>query len=249
MLFDFIDLSNGWAYLAASLAILPLAYILLYIWMQRTVEKPPRLTFFFIFGSLGGYLLLRAFAPSFVSMMVFVPFLCVAFIAVLCGTITSIVTSHRSGFHVAAAVSGCLLLLAMGWCATSGNWGGMTAAGKWDDDPKNWSRAFDGQTKPPDVTELHSRYWKSLHFTDEWEYFFQLHPPPNFLEVWISSQNLGPVPVSKDNTPPFFEQPSWFLPKPVEGYELWLPRDDPYDKFRIYRDRTTGDIFVTDCST
>jgi len=122
-------------------------------------------------------------------------------------------------------------------------------SGSWDDDVKNWSRAFDGRQQPPDVKVTHSRYWKSPHFTYEAEYFFEFTAPKEFLDAWIAGQNLVPRQPTKENTPQYFEKPDWFTPRALGDYEMWLPEDDPHDKFRIYRDRTTGTLFVTDCST
>ena len=123
------------------------------------------------------------------------------------------------------------------------------SSGSWDDDPKNWSRAFGGQKRPPGVKIIHSRYWKSPHFTYEAEYFFEFTAPAKFLEDWIASQKLILTVPTKQNTPPYFEKPDWFTPKPVGEYDMWMPSDSPHDKFRIYRDKKTGTLYVTDCST
>lgn len=122
-------------------------------------------------------------------------------------------------------------------------------SGSWDDDANNWSRAFDGRQLPPEVKVAHSRYWKSPHFTYEAEYFFEFTAPQEFLDAWIAGQHLVPTQPTEENTPPYFEKPDWFTPKAIGDYEMWLPKDDPHCKFRIYRDRSTGTLFVTDCST
>jgi hypothetical protein len=123
------------------------------------------------------------------------------------------------------------------------------SSGSWDDDRKNWSRAFGGQKRPPEVKIIHSRYWKSPHFTYEAEYFFEFTAPAKFLEDWIASQKLILTVPTKQNTPPYFNKPDWFTPKPVDDYDMWMPSDSPHDKFRIYRDKKTGTLYVTDCST
>ena len=122
-------------------------------------------------------------------------------------------------------------------------------SGSWDDDPKNWSRAFDGQKPPLEVNITHSRYWRSPHFTYEAEYFFEFSAPRKFVDEWIHGQSLRPSVPTKDNTPHYFEKPNWFTPKEISEYEMWEPSDDPYSKFRIYRDKSTGTFFATDCST
>lgn len=122
-------------------------------------------------------------------------------------------------------------------------------SGSWDDDAKNWSRAFGGQQQDPGVKVAHSRYWKSAHFTCEAEYFFEFTAPQEFLDAWIVAQKLLPTRATKENAPPYFSKPDWFTPKALGDYEMWLPGNEPYSKFRIYRDRSTGTLFATDCST
>ena len=48
--------------------------------------------------------------------------------------------------------------------------GGCGRAGTWTDDPGNWRRIFRGP-KPAGVAMIHSWYWRSPHFTMEFEYF------------------------------------------------------------------------------
>jgi len=58
-------------------------------------------------------------------------------------------------------------------CCTAGC--GYFASGTWDDDSKNWTRAFD-TSKPPDVVVVHSRYSRFPHWTYEFEYYFHIAP-------------------------------------------------------------------------
>ncbi len=122
-------------------------------------------------------------------------------------------------------------------------------SGSWDDDPGNWGRAFGGQTKPPNVAVTHSRYWKSPHFTYEAEYFFQMTCPQEFLDAWIGHEGLTRTTATEGNTPQYFERPSWFMPGPIQAYDMWMPASEPHGSFRIYRERSSGTVFVTDCST
>jgi hypothetical protein len=48
---------------------------------------------------------------------------------------------------------------------------GYFASGTWNDDPRNWSRAFD-TVKPPEVVVVHSTYSRFPHWTYEYEYYF-----------------------------------------------------------------------------
>ena len=45
----------------------------------------------------------------------------------------------------------------------------------------------------------------------------------------------------------FFQlKPSWFIPKPVEQYEVWVYADNPQSNFKIFIDKQSGDIFLSD---
>ena len=128
------------------------------------------------------------------------------------------------------ALAGCLLLVSCG--------------GKWDDDKKNWSRAFNGQTCPTNVTVVHSRYSRSPHFTYEADYYFELNAPQEFLDGWL--QGLVKETPANTNLGFLFDKPNWFIPKTLDHYEMWKPPDNPYSYFRIFRDKSTGTIFATD---
>lgn len=97
--------------LLLSLGVIPLLYLALCWWMKRTVSNPPWLAFFFIFGSVAGYLLLCAFLmPSPVGLFVILPYMLVAYLVHLGVWIAALRTRPRSKFHVAAAISSGLLV-------------------------------------------------------------------------------------------------------------------------------------------
>ena len=90
--------------LAVSLAILPALYLALCHWMEKTVPDPPRMAFFVIFGSIGGYLLLCALVmPSPVGVVVVLAFMILAYAALFFVMISTIQARPRTGFHLAAA--------------------------------------------------------------------------------------------------------------------------------------------------
>lgn len=62
-------------------------------------------------------------------------------------------------------------------------------AGTWEDDPGNWSRAFQS-TKPPEVAVVHSKYWRSAHWTSEFEYFFEIAPNPQLKAQLFGENNV-----------------------------------------------------------
>lgn len=94
--------------LVVSLAILPALYLALCHWMEKTVQYPPRMAFFIIFGSIGGYLLLCALLmPSPAGVVAVLAFMIVAYAALVFVMISTIQARPRTGFHlVAAGISG-----------------------------------------------------------------------------------------------------------------------------------------------
>ena len=116
--------------------------------------------------------------------------------------------------------------------------------GTWEDNAGNWSRAFNGQALPENVVVTHSKYVRSPHFTYEADYYFELKAPQTFLDAWLvgcvaespSNLNLGSI----------RGRPSWFLPKPLENYDMWIVEAKPYSNFRLFRDKETGVIFAKD---
>ena len=63
--------------------------------------------------------------------------------------------------------------------------GGCGSSGTWDDDPQNWNRAFQS-SKPKDVKLIHSRYWRSAHWSYEFEYLFEVEKNNKFREQLFS---------------------------------------------------------------
>jgi hypothetical protein len=121
-----------------------------------------------------------------------------------------------------------------------------SCGGKWDDDQKNWRRAFNGQIPPPDVKVLHSRYYRSPHFTYEAYYYFQITASDQFLQSWVKHQNLALTNATSSDLALFYDKPAWFLPRPIQSYEMWRPFTDEFSRFRIFRDTASKDLFVTD---
>ena len=75
---------------------------------------------------------------------------------------------------------------------------GCHRSGTWNDNPKNWERAF-GQKPPKDLKIVHSQYWRSPHFTLEFEYFFEFAPSDTFRRSSPHTQGYrSSIPVSKE---------------------------------------------------
>jgi len=95
--------------------------------------------------------------------------------------------------------------------------------GTWEDDPDNWCRAFNAK-KPEDINIIHSKYWKSNHFTEEHMYFFEVQASAEWKNTFLKQHNLEQI--SPSAAPSFNNghvefTPIWFVPDPVNAYDVW----------------------------
>jgi len=125
---------------------------------------------------------------------------------------------------------------------------GYVSGGRWDNDPGNWGRAF-GTQKPPGLVVLHSRYWRSAHWSREFGYFFEVRADRAFRAELFEKNDLVRVPppdVAGAKSDYFGDLPTWFCPEPAERYDAWRLRSIPTRHFRVLIDKDTGDIFLAD---
>ena len=123
---------------------------------------------------------------------------------------------------------------------------GYFAAGIWEDDPRNWERAF-GVEQPIAVVVVHSKYWRSPHWTLEFEYFFQVKADPALKDSLVRRRGLEPMPPSgsSGSSRGSRSAPEWFCPKEPGRYEAWASRERQAIDFQLFVDRETGDLFFT----
>lgn len=125
---------------------------------------------------------------------------------------------------------------------------GCHRSGTWADDSNNWSRAF-GSTKPTDVIVVHSTYWRSPHWTCEFQYFFHVEANSALHHQLFTENKLEKIegPDAKSATKHFFgDKPDWFLPKQADKYEVWKYKDEPTGHFKVFVDTDNQDLFITD---
>jgi hypothetical protein len=125
---------------------------------------------------------------------------------------------------------------------------GYFKAGAWEDDAGNWTRAF-ASKRPEDVNVVHSRYWRAAHWTAEFGYFFEIAPNATLREQLFSKNKLRQVrgdeaATVKDGV--FGDAPSWFAPKGVSEYDVWVYADEPRGNFRILIDKGSGHMYLAD---
>ncbi|MBN1254757.1 MAG: hypothetical protein JXA50_05735 [Deltaproteobacteria bacterium] len=125
---------------------------------------------------------------------------------------------------------------------------GCGRSGTWTDDSKNWQRAF-RSVKPDDVVVVHSKYWRSPHFTFEFQYFFHIKTNQKLHEQLFESNSLEQIQDTNAVSAAwqfFGDKPEWFLPKPPEKYEVWMYREEPKQNFKVFIDKDNKDLFLTD---
>lgn len=124
---------------------------------------------------------------------------------------------------------------------------GYFSSRTWEDDPNNWGRALQS-TKPDDVAVLHSKYWRSPHWSYEFEYFFEIEHNDK-LKKQLFTQNKLVQLEGKDAREAkgnfLGESPKWFAPKTVDKYEVWV-YEDRTGNFRVFVDKETGNLLLTD---
>lgn len=125
---------------------------------------------------------------------------------------------------------------------------GYLKSGMWDDDPKNWKRAF-GTTKPDDVQVVHSQYYRSAHFTYEFHYYFEIEHNEG-LRTQLSEENslveFRGVIAENAFKRLSMNRPDWFASKDVSSYQLWGYADETRDAFLMLIDRETDHLLLTD---
>jgi len=99
---------------------------------------------------------------------------------------------------------------------------GYLKSGTWEDDPRNWGRAFDSE-KPIYVEVVHSKYWRSPHCTYEFQYFFEISDKSGEFKKELFSRNallkLPPSEAAEARDRCFGEPPPWFVPRPADGFQ------------------------------
>ena len=125
---------------------------------------------------------------------------------------------------------------------------GYFMGGTWENDPKNWERAFNSK-KPTDVVILHSRYWRSTHWSYEYEYYFELGDAPVLRDQLFAKNQLrrlsGDDAVAvKVNLPD--DAPPWFMPKGAADYEVSVHATDAWSHFTVMIDKSSGNVYLYD---
>lgn len=126
---------------------------------------------------------------------------------------------------------------------------GCHESGTWRDDAGNWKRIFRVE-KPANVTVVHSWFWRSPHFTYEFEYYLQVEKNADLQKRLLTMNPMKQVGEEKELQAVMAwsqqNRPAWFAPKPVAEYGVWIYSNASASSFRLLIDRKTGDLFLVD---
>ena len=125
---------------------------------------------------------------------------------------------------------------------------GCHESGTWKDDARNWKRIF-REAKPDHITVVHSWFWRSPHFTYEYEYYLHVQKHADLQRRLLTLNSMIEIVGEKelrDATAWPGRRPDWFAPKPVAQYQVLMYSNAPNSEFRLLIDRETGDLFLTD---
>ena len=125
---------------------------------------------------------------------------------------------------------------------------GCHESGTWKDDARNWKRIF-RVAKPNDITVVHSWFWRSPHFTYEYEYYIQIQKHADLQKRLMTMNSMRQLKQEKDLQDAAIwsqNRPSWFAPKSIDRYEVWVYSNVEQSRFRLLIDRETGDLFLSD---
>lgn len=105
--------------------------------------------------------------------------------------------------------------------------------------------------KPEDVNVVHSFYWRSAHFTYEYEFYMHIEKNDAFRDR-ILSLNARFEEVKEEDFDDIQVgtkyKPAWFAPKPLDQYRVWTYAGSAASVqwAHMLVDRETGDIFLWD---
>jgi hypothetical protein len=121
-------------------------------------------------------------------------------------------------------------------------------SGTWDDDPHNWTRAFNSE-KPNDVNVIHSKYWRSSYWTNEYQSFFEIENNEK-LRAQLFSENSFIIIEDKEAEKAmlnyFGKKPEWFIPGKTADYNIYVYEKQLRGNFRVYINKRSGKIYLTD---
>jgi hypothetical protein len=118
-------------------------------------------------------------------------------------------------------------------------------AGLWDDDPRNWKRAF-GEAPPSGWQIIRSRCWRNAHWTYEGGYYFHVKLASESDRRFMQPDYIRLKPEESYVSGACAPRPRWFAPGDPASYEIWGGISGT-GNYRVFIDKNRRDVFFTDC--
>ena len=118
------------------------------------------------------------------------------------------------------------------------------SSGTFENDPNTWAKVFN-QKKPGNVEILNSRFWKSAHWSYEYEVFIEFKASKEFIDdYFIKYDSL--ISPDEDNyhllDDFFFDKPKWFQPKEYKDYQIWIS-NDKWNDTKLFINKNSGVVY------
>ena len=112
------------------------------------------------------------------------------------------------------------------------------------DDPEEAFQYWSNSKVPEEIEVLEGYYYKSPHFTYEFEVFLKIKAEDAWVDELIERSNMSVDTVGNDWSG-FTQLPAWFKPgKEASCYAL--DQHDIFDRTRIFKNSSTGICYIYD---
>ncbi len=118
-----------------------------------------------------------------------------------------------------------------------------SCGGTWENDDSSWEKTF-GEEKPEDIELINSYFWKSSHWTYEYEVCMEIKYNQKWLLKMIDEYDMEATTIfSLDQIGFVNGKPSWFAPKTDEDYVLL--ESNKLSEAKILIDKKTSILYFT----
>lgn len=118
-----------------------------------------------------------------------------------------------------------------------------SCGGTWENDDTSWEKTF-GEEKPTDIELINSYFWKSSHWTYEFEVYMEIKYNQKWLLKMIDDYEMeATTEFSMNQIGLVNEKPSWFAPKTAEDYVLL--KSNKLTEAKILIDKKTSTLYFT----
>ena len=118
-----------------------------------------------------------------------------------------------------------------------------SCGGTWENDDSCWEKTF-GEEKPEDIELINSYFWKSAHWTYEFEVYMEMKYNQKWLIKMLDEYEMEATTAFSLHQIGYSEtKPSWFAPKKEEDYVLL--ESQKLSEAKILIDKKTSMMYFT----